>query len=359
METQSQIPAAQARPGLRKAAFGGLLLLLAAGFFLDLATGSVDIPLDQVLSYLLGRGAENAGNADILHLFRLPRAVTALLAGSALSAAGLMMQTLFRNPLADPFILGISAGAGLGVALVVMAAGLFGGAAWEIGTGIFGGMSMAFGAAVGAAAVFLLVLFVSGRVKNTMTILILGLLFGYVASALVSVLMHFSLRHGLQAYIRWTFGSFGGVTWDQMRVFAPVTLLALAAGVPCVKALNALLLGEDYARTMGQNVGLARTGIILTASVLAGGVTAFCGPIGFVGVAVPHLARGLFGTADHRVIYPVVILLGGAVTLFADLFAQLPGSGSVLPVNAVTALIGAPVVIFVLFTRTRSMEAFS
>ncbi len=336
--------------------FMGLVLFVA--LVLDLAAGSVFISPARLWDILLGRETDQPGLAQIVWLFRMPRLVTAALAGAALGLAGLMMQTLFRNPLADPFILGISAGAGLGVALAVMASGLlFGGAVFS-GYSAAGGLALAVAASVGAAAVFGLVLFVSRFVANNMTLLILGLLFGYAAAALVSVLMHFSLESGLSAYIRWTFGSFGGVTWSQMKVFAPLVAACLFGAVFLVKPLNALLLGEDYAKTLGANVNAARTGIILCASVLAGVVTAFCGPIGFVGIAAPHLARGVMGNSDHRLLVPGVMLAGAAMTVFADMVAQLPGQDAVLPVNAVTALLGAPVVIVVILRGKYALTSF-
>jgi iron complex transport system permease protein len=335
-----------------------LAIVLFVALVLDLAAGSVFISPGRLWQILMGRETGQPGLAQIVWLFRMPRLVTAALAGAALGLAGLMMQTLFRNPLADPFILGISAGAGLGVALAVMASGLFFGGAVFSGYSAAGGLALALAASVGAAAVFGLVLSVSRFVANNMTLLILGLLFGYAAAALVSVLMHFSLESGLSAYIRWTFGSFGGVTWSQMKIFAPLVTAGLAGSVFLVKPLNALLLGADYAKTLGANVDAARTGIILCASVLAGVVTAFCGPIGFVGIAAPHLARGVMGVSDHRLLAPGVMLAGAAMTVFADMVAQLPGQDAVLPVNAVTALLGAPVVIVVILRGRYALTSF-
>ncbi len=335
-----------------------LLVLLAMAFVCTLALGSVRIPFKAVLAILAGQPVENTGWRHIVLLYRLPRAVTAVLAGAALGVAGLQMQTLFRNPLADPFILGVSSGASLGVALVVMAAGGAVTGAFLGRTGSTGDVAVIAAAASGAALVLTLVMLISRTVRSNTTLLILGMLFGYATAALVNVLMHFSEQSRLQSFIVWTFGSFGGVTWRQMAVFAPVIGAGLACACCLSKPLNALLLGENYARSMGLRVGYARTLIIGGAALLAGAVTAFCGPIGFVGVAVPHLCRGLFRTADHRILTPAVIVAGAVVALAADLIAQVPGAETVLPLNAVTSLFGAPVVIAVILRRRHLTESF-
>jgi iron complex transport system permease protein len=290
-------------------------------------------------------------------------ALTALLAGAALAVSGLQMQTLFRNPLSDPFVLGISSGASLGVALVVLGAGVAAGLG--SGTKLLGGLSLAgdvgitVAAILGSLLVLLLVLAVSRRVQSTMTLLILGLMFGYATSALVSVMLYFSIADRIQAYISWTFGTFGGVTWSQMQVLAPTILIGLLLAFLLMKPLNALLLGETYARSMGLNVRRVRLAIITSAAMLAGVVTAFCGPIGFLGIAVPHFCRSLFGTSDHRVLLPAVTMMGAILALAADLVASLPGSQLTLPLNAVTALIGAPVVTWVILRQRNLREAFA
>jgi iron complex transport system permease protein len=336
-----------------------LIVGLIAVFLLSLSLGSVSIPLEQIVTILFGGTAERASWATIVLKFRLPKAITAALAGAALAASGLQMQTLFRNPLADPFVLGISSGASLGVALVVLVAGVAGGSSLLAGVSLVGDVSLAFASIIGSTLVLLLVMAVSRRVQSTMTLLILGLLFGYATSALVSVLLYFSIAERIQAYISWTFGSFGGVTWSQLQIFGPVVVVALILSHLLVKPLNAFLLGETYARSMGLNVGLARLGVITTSASLAGIVTAFCGPIGFLGVAVPHLCRSLFGTSDHRVLLPAVTLMGGILALGADLLAQLPGSQLTLPLNAVTALLGAPVVAWVILRQRNLRESFA
>jgi iron complex transport system permease protein len=286
--------------------------------------------------------------------FRLPKAITAILAGAALSASGLQMQTLFRNPLADPSILGINAGASLGVAIVVLLVGTSG-AKLLSGLGLMGDFGIAIAATFGAALVLMLILLIARRV-DIMTLLILGLIVGYATNSLVSILLYFSIPEKIQAYISWTFGSFGGVTWDQLRVLTPAVLLGLLVAWFTTKPMNALLLGEEYARSMGLSIQRTRFWLILSSSILSGAVTAFCGPIVFIGVAVPHLCRALFNTSDHRVLVPAVILMGGILTQAADLLAQLPGSEIVMPLNAITALLGAPVIIWVLL-RSRGLRA--
>jgi len=328
-----------------------LLALLLGLFCLHLALGSVYIPLRSVVRILTGQGGEQAAWETIVLMFRLPRALTAVLAGAALAASGLQMQTLFRNPLADPYVLGINAGASLGVALVVLGSGILGQSVALADLGATGDASIALGATVGAAVVFLIVVAVARKVQSNMTLLILGLMFGYVTSSAVTILLHFSAHEHLQAFVVWTFGSFSGVTWGQLWVMAPVVLIGLALCAAHVKPLNALLLGGAYARSMGLNVRRTRFWLIGSTSLLAGVVTAFCGPIGFLGIAVPHLCRSLFGTSDHRVLVPVVTMVGALIALVSDLVAQLPGTSSVLPLNAVTSLLGAPVVIWIVLRQ--------
>lgn len=327
-------------------AFLALALLVILAFLLVLMLGSVRIPMRDVVAILLGGEAERATWSTIVWQVRLPRAITATLAGAALAVSGLQMQTLFRNPLAGPFVLGISSGASLGVAIVLLGAG-GAGATLLAGLGTLGDLGIALAATIGAAVTMVLVLVVAQRAPGTATILLLGLMFGYIASALVSVLLHLAVAERVQAYVIWTFGSFGGVTWSQLRVLAPAVLIALGVAMLSVKPLNALLLGEAYAITLGMDARAARRSIIATSAVLAGVVTAFCGPVAFLGTAVPHLCRGLFVTANHRILMPAVALMGAVLALVADLLTHLPATGT-LPLNAVTALIGAPVVIWVI-----------
>lgn len=358
--------AASDAPGLhlsvRTAVLVGMMVALVALFLLRLAVGSVSIPIVDIVRVLTGGEATRATWTRIVLDFRLPHALTAVLAGAALGVGGLMMQTLFRNPLAGPFVLGISSGASLGVALVVLTAGTAASATTGTllaGISLGSNLSIAGAAIAGAAVTMLAVVFVARYISSSMTLLILGLMFGYFTSAMVSLLMYFSIPEQIQAYVAWTFGSFNGVTWREMRILAPVIVAGLLLAFALSKSLNALLLGESYARSMGLNVQRARLGIVLATALLAGVVTAFCGPIGFIGIAVPHLCRSLFHTSDHRVLVPTTILMGAIVALTAALIAQAPGSQIILPLNAVTSIIGAPVVIWVILRQRNLQKSFA
>ncbi len=334
-------------PRFRWGLWASLLILLISIFLLSLAIGSVSIPLDEIVRVLSGGEASRPAWTNIILKFRLPKALTAIFAGAALSVSGVLMQTFFRNPLADPFTLGISSGASLGVALVVLSTGTIGGAVFA-GLGLIGDFGLAAAASIGAGLTMLLVLVVARRITSSTTLLILGLMFGYATGAVVSFLMYFSIPERLQAFSNWGAGTFSGVTWTQMLILMPAVSLGLILALMLAKSLNALLPGETYARSMGLNLARTRLGIIITAGLLAGTVTAFCGPIGFLGVAVPHLCRILFKTADHRTLIPAAILLGAVAALLAALIAEVPGSELVLPLNAVTAFFGAPVVMLIL-----------
>jgi cobalamin transport system permease protein len=335
----------------------GLLATLGAAFLASLALGSTSIPLRRVIMALTGTSPQRDGVVLVVETIRLPRALTAMLAGASLAVAGLQMQTLFRNPLADPFALGITSGASLGVALVVLGAGYGPATAFGTAMGMRGDALVTMAAIVGAAGVLGLVLIVSSRIANPTTVLILGLMFGYAVSAVVTVLVGASQPERLQQWAQWGFGSFSGVTWQRMQLFAPLTLLGVLIASATTKQLNALLLGEHYARSMGLAVKRVRLLTMLGASVLGAVVTAFCGPIAFIGIAVPHLGRGLLGTSDHRVLVPAVVLMGGVVALMAQMASLLPGSAGVLPLNAVTSLMGAPVVVAVLLRGRRGAFA--
>ncbi len=335
-----------------------LLILVLLAFFASLAFGSVPIPLSQVLHILLGGTPAKATWADILFQFRLPKALTALLVGAALSAAGLQMQTLFRNPLADPFILGVSSGASLGVAFFILGSGVHSSLSFLNNLSVLGSFTLAGAASLGAGLVLIAILILARRVQNTLVLLISGLMFGYLANAVVSLLIYFAQPERVRAMSLWAAGSFGGLTWTHMPVFVSVLLVGFLLAVAMVKPLNALLLGEEYARSLGVNVRRARFWIILSASLLAGASTAFCGPIWFVGVAVPHLARALFRTADHRLLMPSVFFLGAVLALLADLIAQMPGRQQVLPLNVVMSLFGVPIVLWIIL-RQRLVRAVS
>jgi iron complex transport system permease protein len=333
-------------------ALAGLLVVAAAAFVTSIALGSVAIPLDQIWSILTGHDAERASWTVIVTDVRLPRAITALLAGAALGVAGLVMQTLLRNPLADPFALGITSGASLGVAVVVLGLGTSAGAFFGGGLGFTGGAAVVTAAIIGALLALAPVLAISARVNNPATVLIVGLMFGYAVQAFVTFLVVGTSFEQLQRWISWGFGSFTGVTWQQLTLFVPLLAAGVAFAAFATKQLNALLLGEDYAQSMGLNARRTRLVILAGASILAGIVTAFCGPVAFLGIAIPHIARGLTGTSDHRVLIPAVILAGGALALVAQIVAIAVGPEGMLPLNAVTSIIGAPIVIFVLL-RTR------
>ena len=327
---------------------GVLILALPTTFLSALLLGSVSVPLADVVRILAGVSVDNSVWHTIVMDVRLPRAVTAAVAGAALSVAGVQMQTLFRNPLADPFVLGITSGAGLGVALVVLASG-------GVGFATAMGLGAAFGvtgaASLGALGVTLVLLLIAGRTSSPVTMLVAGLMIGYVTNALVSMLIWFADPNRVTAFLSWGFGSFRGTSWTELTILVPVVMVGLGATFLMIKQLNALLLGEAYAASMGVSIRRTRRILVGLAAVLAGSVTAFCGPIGFIGIAVPHAVRSLFLTSDHRLVLPGSALLGASAALVAEIVAQLPGADLVLPVNAVTALFGAPVVLLLILGR--------
>ena len=338
--------------GRRAPALMLMLCLLLALLLLSLTLGSVSIPTDQVISALLGRETDQAAWAQIVQKFRLPKAVTALLSGMALGVSGLLMQTWFRNPLAEPFVLGVSSGASLGVALVVLLSGGAGGALLA-GLGFAGDLLLTLAAGIGAGLSMTLVLLFAMRLRSNLTLLILGLMFGYLVSAIVSLLLYFAQPERIQAYISWTFGSFSGLTADQIPLLTAPVVAGLLLSASQIKALNALLLGEDYARSLGIQIGRTRTCIVLSTALLVSAVTAFCGPIGFIGIAVPHFARAVLRKSDHLLLLPGTCLAGGIVALAASLIAEMPGHQLALPLNVVTAAMGAPVVIIVILRQYR------
>jgi len=325
--------------------FALLALATAALFTADLALGSVALAPGQVWQALTGGPADPAAR-DIVLKIRLLKAITALFAGAALAAAGLQMQTLFRNPLAGPYVLGVSAGASLGVALFLLGAPLLGIA----GHSFVRSLGIAGAAWLGAAAVMIVVLAVSRRIKDIMVILILGMMLGSGIGSVVEILQYLSTEAALKSFVIWTMGSLGDVTAGQLALLLPVVAAGLALAVALIKPLNLLLLGENYARTLGLDIRRTRNLLFLSTVLLAGTVTAFCGPVGFVGLAVPHLARMLFRSADHRILVPASMLSGGALLLLCDLVSKL----LTLPINTVTALTGIPVVILVV-VRNRSL----
>lgn len=333
--------------------FLGLGILLIIVFSADILLGSVSIKASDVLRGLFS-GSDAYINTIVLK-FRLPKALTAVMAGIALSVSGLQMQTVFRNPMAGPFVLGISSGASLGVAFVIL------GFSSYVSTDSFqtmGTWALVAAACLGSGAVMILIMFISFKVRNILTVLVLGIMLSSGISAVVSIMQYFSSESMLKAYVIWTMGSLGNLTSEQLHVMT----LSLSAGVllslVSVKMLNALLLGESYAGSIGLNVRVARLVIFTGTSILAGSVTAFCGPIGFIGIAVPHIARILFRTSDHRILMPSTIILGALIMVSSDIISQLPGYDKVLPVNSVTSLVGIPVVIWVIMRNRKFSGEF-
>ena len=334
--------------------FGALLFLIFGIFLLDLVFGSVSIPFKKVFAILSGADVKNSWNYIILN-FRLPKALTAIFVGAGLSVAGLMMQTLFRNPLAGPYVLGISSGASLGVALMVMASALMPVAFGAI-SAFLGSWALVVSAVIGASVVFMLVALASLKISDSVSLLIIGIMFGSITGAVVNILQYFSDPEQIQSFIVWTFGSLAGVTWTEMKVMAPIVFSGFIIAFFLIKPLDALLLGENYARGVGISVNRTRIAVIISTALIAGTLTAFTGPIAFVGVAVPHIARSIFKTASHKVLMPAVILIGAAIMLVCDIISQIPGNQTTLPINSVTALFGGPVVIWVIM-RSRNVKA--
>ena len=331
-----------------------LCLSIPLLLLLNLALGSVSIPLSNVINVMLGRSTLNLGMEEvytsiILHS-RLPQALTAIACGAGLSAAGLLMQTVFRNPLAGPSVLGISSAASLGVACVVLLSG-------SIGIKVFGSFGMAgnmlltFAAILGAMLAMMLMVFLSGRVTGRATLLIVGVMIGYIASAVIGVLKYFSSEEDVHAFVIWGLGSFARVSGGQVYVFCSLIAIIIPLSMLLIKSLNTMLLGDMYAESLGMNVRRTRTLVIGFAGVLTAIVTAYCGPIMFLGLAVPHICRGLFSTYDHKVLLPASVLCGASLALLCNLIGRLPGMDGALPINSVTALIGAPITLQILLKK--------
>ena len=319
-----------------------LSLLLLMLFLVDLAFGSIRIPIESIPDILLNRKGVGI-ESEILLNFRLPKALTAIIAGASLSAAGLMMQTLFRNPLADPYILGVSSGASLGVALITMASAML-----PVML-VSSGWAMIISAIAGASVVLLLVVAVSFRVQSSVTLLIVGIMFGTIAGSVVSILQNFSNPDAIKLFVMWTFGSLSAVTWDYMQVLLPVSLTGLGMAFLLHKKMDGLLLGENYARGLGIPVIKTRFWIVVATGLLAGGITAFTGPIAFVGVAIPHIARGFFRTSTHKTLLPATLLCGASLLLLCDIISQIPAY--TLPINTISSLFGAPVILWIILKK--------
>ncbi len=333
----------------KRALFCILTVLLVILFAADIALGSVGLPLRDIWAAVTGGECEETTRYITLN-FRLPKAVTAVLAGMSLSCVGLQMQTLFRNPLAGPYVLGVSSGASLGVSIFLLGLPLLG---VELGPAMrnFGVVGAAW---LGAALIMAAVMAVSARIKDIMVILILGMMFGSAATAVVEVLQYLSPESALKSYVVWTMGSLGSVSATQLGLMVPVIVAGLVLSLSLIKPLNMLLLGENYAATMGLNTKLTHQLISLATVMLAGTVTAYCGPIGFVGLAIPHVARMLFREADHSVLLPATMLTGAVVMLACDLVSQLPTTGYTLPINTITALVGIPIIIAVIIRNRKN-----
>ncbi|MFD2036987.1 iron chelate uptake ABC transporter family permease subunit [Belliella marina] len=322
-------------------------------FLVNLSIGSVSIPVSEIGMSFFGNEFSRKSWEIIVFGYRIPKAFTAVLAGITLSVSGLQMQTFFRNPLAGPFVLGISSGAGLGVALLVMAGSAFG---LSFFSGGFGLWAVVFAASIGAILVLLLMSLTAWRVKDSMTLLIVGLMFGSLAGAIVSVLSYFSDANQLKVYTVWSMGSLGSTHSGQLELFFFASVLGIIPVLIFIKSYNAMLLGEAYAKSMGVNIHRLRWAMIISTGILAGSATAFCGPIAFIGIAVPHMARLVFKTGDHRILFPASALMGAIVLLICDAISQIPGSAQTLPINAVTSLVGAPMVIWLILKRNFSKE---
>ncbi|MBR0523561.1 MAG: iron ABC transporter permease [Prevotella sp.] len=320
-------------------------LLIILLFCVSMIIGAVDIPVSEVISILSGKTSEKASWQYIVLQSRLPQTITAMLCGGALAVSGLMLQTAFRNPLADPGIFGINSGASMGVALVML---LLGGNITAGTLSLTGFVATLFAAFIGAMLVMALILFFSTIVRNNVMLLIIGIMIGYITSSGISLLNYFATEEGVQSYMVWGLGNFGGVTMDQMPVFASICILGLITSLLLIKPLNALLLGEQYAENLGVNTLRVRNYLLVVTGLLTAITTAYCGPISFIGLAVPHIARMLLGTDNHQWLMPATILTGAVIAMLCNILCVLPGDNGIIPLNAVTPIIGAPVIIYVI-----------
>lgn len=338
----------------RNTVFIGIIIVLILVFlFLNMVLGSVNIPMTSVWHILTGNGEEPVTWQNIIWKSRFPQALTALVAGAGLSISGLQMQTVFRNPLAGPSVLGISSGASMGVAFVVLFSGSIGGVALS-NLGFMGEVALSIAAIVGSLSVMALIVFASHKVKGNVTLLIIGVMIGYLANAIIGILKFFSVEEDIKTYVIWGLGSFSRVSGNQMMLFVTIMAVLIPLSFLLVKTLNLLMLGDGYARNLGLNIKRARVLVITCSGVLTAIVTAYCGPIIFLGLAVPHLCRAIFQTSDHRILMPASLVMGAALALACNLIARMPGFEGALPVNSVTALIGAPVVASVLFRKRKN-----
>ncbi len=318
-----------------------LIALCSIAFIGDILLGSVVIPFSELWQSITS--VDDTIYYEIIVNHRLPKALTAIFVGASLAASGLLMQTLFKNPLAGPDVLGINSGASLGVALLTLGG-------FSVSS-LMGGSAQILAAILGAVSILLLVILVSTRIKNSVSLLIVGVMFGYFTSSIVSILQNISNPDTLKLFITWTFGSLSAPGWTQLQVLIPILLITLFASTFIIKQLNVFLLGTDYAQGVGIHVKQTRFFIILLTAILTGTATAFTGPIGFIGITMPHIARGIFKTSNHRIILPASILLGASILMACDIVSQLPWLNSALPINAVTSLFGAPIVLWIMLKR--------
>lgn len=330
--------------------FASLTFLMLVLFLMDIGLGQVSIPLKEVFKSLIGQEASKETWQYIIVNFRLPKAITAILVGMGLSISGLLMQTLFRNPLAGPYVLGLSSGSSLGVAFVILGASLLPSMFSSLVTSSYGIIIASW---LGSFMVLSAVLVVSQRLRNTMSILIVGMMFGSFTSAFVGILTYFSTAEQLQKFTFWSLGNLGNLSWSSILILAVCVLIGLFLSLVSIKSLDALLLGENYAKSLGLNFKKARLTIIFATSILAGSITAFAGPIAFIGLAVPHIAKLVFQTSSHRVLFWGTLLFGAIIMLVCDIVSQVPGTDIILPINAITSIIGAPVVIWLLVQKRK------
>lgn len=328
-----------------------LTIVLLLFILLNLGLGSENIPIKSIIYGVFGIETINESWHYIIFDYRLPSVIAAILVGSGLSISGLLMQTLFRNPLAGPFVLGISSGASLGVALLILGTSFFG---VGISSFLYSSFGVAIAASSGAFLVMLVIMIVAQKVRNTMSILIIGLMFASFTSAIISVLAYFSTAQELQQFQFWSFGSIRNLNWNELGLFFSIYFIGMISVIFIIKPLNALLLGEDYAKSLGVNLKFTKNITLLITALLTGVITAFSGPIAFIGLAVPHLAKMVFNTSNHKVLLPASFVIGAIVMLFSNIIAELPNSASTLPINAITSMIGAPVVIWLLMRKRRT-----
>lgn len=327
-----------------------LIFALIIISLVNISLGSIYIPIKQIFLSLFNGEVEKESWKTIILNYRLPKAITAIIVGSGLSVSGLLMQTLFRNPLAGPFVLGISSGASLGVAILILGASFIGA---NIASYAFTNFGLAIAASAGAFLVLSAVMLAALKVRNTMSILIIGLMFGSITSSVISVLAYFSSAAELQQYMFWSFGSLGNLSWKEIIALFSIFIIGIVLVTFIIKPLNSLLLGENYAKSMGVNVKLTRNITLIATSLLTGVITAFSGPIAFIGLAVPHLTKLVFNTSNHKTLLPAVAICGAIIMLICDSIAQVPNSEYTLPINAITSLFGAPIIIWLLVRKRK------